>query len=206
MQRMVHRTDLMTDLQHVPFAPVRPNLTDAFVVEHYGADPITGAEHPPGRQRRTLGGDHRFHPFLRSEEHPLPLIDHQHHRALALFGVGAHMRSAGPVGHLPVHGADVVTRSIVSQFFEVQTAATQSRRVLSRQHAVQRLTRQKTEAAGLMLELHQRLQIDVDALIHPASGDGDLPEDFIHHVIRAHAIGDRVVAEQQSMPEYRVRD
>ena len=128
-ERPVHRRDRAQDRMHAARGCAAAAMRSTrVVVEDDRPDPIAGAERHPGAERRELGRDDRLHRAHRAEEHRHALIDDEDRRAVALLGVGAHLRLAGAERHLPVDGPDVVAREVGADLVEVEAAAAEARR------------------------------------------------------------------------------
>jgi hypothetical protein len=72
------------------------------------------------------------------------------------------MRLASTGGNFPIDGAQVIALLIVADFLKIKPSSAQPGSMPSRQNAVTRLSGQKAEAAGFVLESYQVIQLSVD--------------------------------------------
>jgi len=92
------------------------------IIEDQGAHAVTFTQHSPGCQGGQLRRYCRLHGPFAAKEHTDPLVDHQIDPTLSLFGVDADVRFSSTIGDLPIHGANVIARSVVPQFLEVEAS------------------------------------------------------------------------------------
>ena len=114
-------------------ARLRPDFVDLRVVEDDRADAILLLQHPPRRQRRSLGGSDRFQVSLRTEKHRASLVYDQQDAAFPLLGVDTGMRLARADGNLPIDATDVIARQVTPDLFEIEPSAAQARGMPTRE-------------------------------------------------------------------------